>query len=61
MEAFFSTVKGEIGERFDSNGDAKMKLFDYIEVFYNQKRRHSSVGRISPAACERRAASECAA
>ena len=56
MEAFFSTVKSELGERFDSNGAAKLELFDYIEVFYNQRRRHSSVGRISPAECERRAA-----
>ena len=56
MEAFFATLKGELGERFASNGDAKMELFDYIEVFYNQKRRHSSVGRVSPAECERRAA-----
>jgi transposase InsO family protein len=56
MEAFFATLKGELGERFESHGDAKMELFDYIEVFYNQRRRHSSVGRISPAECERRAA-----
>lgn len=56
MEAFFSTVKSELGERFESNGDAKMELFDYLEVFYNQRRRHSSVGRISPAERERRAA-----
>ena len=55
MEAFFSTVKSELGERFESNGEAKMQLFDYIEVFDNQRRRHSSVGRISPAECERRA------
>ena len=54
MEAFFSTLKGELGECFDSNGDAKTELFDYIDVFYNQRRRHSSVGRISPAECERR-------
>ena len=54
MEAFFSTVKSELGERFASNGDAKMELFDYIEVFYNQRRRHSSVGRMSPAAFERK-------
>jgi transposase InsO family protein len=54
MESFFSTVKSELGERFDSNGEAKMELFDYIEVFYNQRRRHSSVGRISPAAFERK-------
>ena len=30
MESFFSTIKSEVGERFDSNGDAKMQLFDYI-------------------------------
>ena len=54
MESFFSTVKSELGERFDSYGEAKMELFDYIEVFYNQRRRHSSAGRISPAAFERR-------
>jgi len=55
MEAFFSTLKSELGERFASNGEAKMQLFDYIEVFYNQQRRHSAVGRISPAEYERRA------
>lgn len=31
-------------------------LFDYIEVFYNQRRRHSTLGQISPAVFERRAA-----
>jgi putative transposase len=30
-----------------------MELFDYIEVFYNQRRRHSTLGQISPAAFER--------
>jgi transposase InsO family protein len=54
MESFFSTVKSEQGDQFASNGDAKMELFDYIEVFYNQRRRHSTIGRISPAAYERR-------
>ena len=58
MESFFSTVKSELGERFDSNGEAKMELFDYIEVFYNQRRRHSTLGQISPAAYERRAREE---
>jgi transposase InsO family protein len=56
MESFFSTVKFELGERFESYADAKMQLFDYIEVFYNQRRRHSTIGQISPAAFERRAA-----
>ena len=55
MEAFFSTLKSEVGERFPSHGDAKAELFDYIEVFYNQRRRHSSAGRMSPAAFEQRA------
>ena len=55
MESFFSTVKHELADQFASHGDAKMELFDYIEVFYNQRRRHSTIGRISPAAFERRA------
>lgn len=56
MESFFSTVKNELADQFASHGDAKMELFDYIEVFYNQQRRHSTIGRISPAAYERLAA-----
>ncbi len=56
MESFFSTVKSELREHFDSNGEATMELFDYIEVFYNQRRRHSTLGQISPAAFERHAA-----
>jgi transposase InsO family protein len=54
MESFFSTLKSELGERFESCGEAKMELFDYIEVFYNQRRRHSTLGQISPAEFERR-------
>ena len=60
MESFFSTVKSELRDRFDSNGEAKMELFDYIEVFYNQRRRHSTLGQISPAAFERRAMTQAA-
>jgi transposase InsO family protein len=54
MEAFFSSVKSETADRFESCGEAKMELFDYIEVFYNQRRRHSTLGQISPAEFERR-------
>jgi putative transposase len=53
MEAFFSTVKMEVVDRFESCGVAKMELFDYIEVFYNQRRRHSTIGYVSPAQFER--------
>jgi putative transposase len=56
MESFFSTVKSELADRLASLGEAKMELFDSIEVFYNQRRRHSTLGQISAAAFERRAA-----
>lgn len=56
MEAFFSTVKTELADRFESCSEAKMQLFDYLEVFYNQRRRHSTIGYVSPAAFERAAA-----
>ena len=48
-------VKSEGAERFESSAHAKEALFDYIEVFYNQRRCHSTLGQISPAAFERRA------
>jgi len=41
--------------------DRERELFDYIEVFYNQQRRHSTLGQISPAAFERQAAARQAA
>jgi transposase InsO family protein len=56
MESFFATVKKEEADRFSSYSEAKMALFDYIEVFYNQRRRHSTLGQISPAEFEKRAA-----
>ena len=37
-----------------------MGLFDYIEVFYNQRRRHSTLGQVSPAVFERRSATQAA-
>jgi putative transposase len=55
MESFFSTVKSELADRFASCGEAKTELFDFIEVFYNQRRRHSTLGQISPAVFEQRA------
>jgi putative transposase len=53
MESWNSTLKSEPGEFFDSPADAKTKLFDYIEVFYNQIRTHSTLGYLSPAEFER--------
>jgi putative transposase len=52
-ESWFSTLKSELGERFESYAGAKEQLFDYIEVFYNQRRRHSALDYVSPAEYER--------
>jgi len=58
MESCFSTVKAELADHFDSCGEAKRELFAYTELFYKQRRRHSTIGQISPAAYERRARAE---
>jgi len=60
MEAFFSSLKFELNDRFESCSEAKMELFDYIEVFYNQRRRHSTIGQVSPAAFEKARATQAA-
>ena len=60
MESFFSPMKSEASDRFESYAHAKAALFGYIEVFYNQRRRHSTLGQISPAAYERNAAMDAA-
>lgn len=50
MESFFSSLKHELThhERFANPDDAKRRLFDYIEVFYNRQRLHSSLGYRTP-------------
>jgi transposase InsO family protein len=52
-ESWFSTLKSELGERFESYAQTKEQLFDYIEVFYNQRRRHSALDYVSPGEYER--------
>ena len=54
MDSFFSTVKSELADRVGSYSEAKMDVFDYLEVYYNQRRRHSTLGQVSPAEFERR-------
>ena len=53
MESWFSTLKFELGERFETRGGAKEELFDYIEVFYKHQRRHSSLDYVRPAGYEK--------
>jgi transposase InsO family protein len=58
VESFFHTLKTEFvfHETFEGLEDARTSLFDYIEVFYNRQRSHSSLGYKSPAAIEGEAA-----
>jgi transposase InsO family protein len=53
-ESFFATLKkGHLfSERFQTKEEARRKLFEYLEVFYNRVRRHSSLGYKSPVAFE---------
>jgi transposase InsO family protein len=61
VESFFDSLKTEIDhELFDSREHARREVFEYIEVFYNQRRRHSALDHISPAAFERLRAIEAA-
>jgi transposase InsO family protein len=54
-ESFFKTLKGELyGHRaFGSRREARTAIFEYIELFYNRVRLHSSLGYRSPAEYER--------
>jgi putative transposase len=50
MESFFKTLKTERTDNkvYRTRAEAKADVFDYIERFYNSKRRHSTIGYISP-------------
>ena len=54
MESFWSTLKLELVYRrqFATRHQAQAELFDFIEVFYNRQRRHTSLDGLSPAAFE---------
>ena len=49
-ESFFSTLKAELVHRTDyvSRSQARASVFEYIEAFYNPRRRHSALGYLSP-------------
>jgi transposase InsO family protein len=50
MESFFGTLKTELvhGEKYRSRLEARLSIFEYVEVFYNRFRRHSALGYKSP-------------
>ena len=51
-ESFFHVLKSELGETFLSEEHARQELFQYIEIDYNRKRTHSTLGYLSPATFE---------
>lgn len=52
-ESFVSTLKSEIGvSRYPSRQAARASAFEFIELFYNRARRHSSLGYMSPSEYE---------
>jgi len=55
-ESFFATLECELLDRsrFETQAEAKMAIFDFIEGWYNPHRRHSSIGYLSPVNYERR-------
>ena len=59
MESFFSSLKTERTARrtYRTRDEARADVFDYLERFYNPRRRHSTLGYLSPAEFEMRATS----
>ena len=55
-ESFFATLECELLDRcrFKTQAEARSAIFDFIEGFYNPRRRHSSIGYLSPIDYERR-------
>lgn len=53
-ESFFHTLKAELSERrsFTTRSEAREKVFEWIEVFYNRQRLHSTLGYQAPAVYE---------
>ena len=54
-ETFFATLKKELVHRrsWPEREELRREVFDYIEIFYNATRRHSTLGMLSPARYER--------
>jgi putative transposase len=59
-ESFFATLECELLDRhrFQTQAEARMAIFDFIEGWYNPHRRHSALGYLSPLTYERRSHDE---
>ena len=58
VESFFGTLKRELihHHQYQTREEARQEIFEYLEVFYNRQRRHSTLDYRSPAEFEARAA-----
>ena len=63
MESFFATLKQELvyHRLYQDRKEAKQDIFEYIQVWYNRKRSHSSLGYLSPEEFEQKQAYSMAA
>ena len=54
LESFYASLKKDLIHRrsWPTKTEARTAVFDYIEAFYNRRRRHSTLGMLSPAAYE---------
>ena len=54
MESFWATLKTELvhQQKYATREEARQSIFEYVEVFYNRKRLHSSLGYVSPESFE---------
>jgi len=61
-ESFFGIMKTELvyHERYEGHQDTLHSIFEYIEVFYNRQRRHSTLGYLCPAEYEKQKEKLCA-
>ncbi len=55
-ESFFKTMKTEMvyHHQFATRQQARLAIFEYIEIFYNRERRHSKLGYLTPCQYEER-------
>jgi putative transposase len=62
MESFFASLKKErvyTKQRYRTHDEGRADIFEYIEGFYNPRRRHSTLGQVSPAEFERQFSTQC--
>ena len=60
VESFFATLKKELihQRHYASRDEARQEVFEFIEVYYNRQRRHSTLGYLGPVEFEQKAVAQ---